>query len=443
MSLPLWFSTHPLVHAVGLALLHGLWQGAAIAGVAALLLRSTDPAAAARRHAVLLGALLAQLALFALTVALVHDGRIVESVSLTEPVAATAGEASARGGGSALAGPVGAAYGGIRPLLPWLVAVWAGVAAFFAARLVVAVASAARLREAAAPARPAVEARARRLAERIGLRRLFRVRETAAVDTPAAVGWLRPAVLLPGSVVDRLDGPGLDALLLHELAHLKARDDATTALEAAARAALFHHPSTWWLSRRAAAEREHRCDDLVAASTGDRARYVRALLDVEERRASPAWSALHSATGSLLERVHRMVDPPARPSPRLRLAGGVAALAVAVGTLLGLGLVVPAVPATPPGWTTIRAVDDAGPFTVAFEAGRVSGIALDGEPLSPDRFTHRRDSLYVLDSAGSPRFALQVRPEGGLEWRSRSPDWRLEGSGQSSARPLTRTNRFV
>lgn len=428
MSLPLWLWTHPWVHALGLALLHGLWQGVAIAGAVALVLRSTDPALGARRHAVVLGALLTQLAFFGLTAALVYDGRIVESVSLTAP--AGADPAGSPGGvGALLSRSVDVAFHGARPYLPWLVALWAAGVAFFAARLAVAVAAAVRLREAADPAASALEARARCLADRIGLRRRVRVRTTAAVDTPAAVGWRRPAVLLPESVVGRLDGPELDALLLHELAHLRARDDLVVTLAAAARVALFHHPGAWWLSRRAASEREHRCDDLVAASTGDRATYVRALVGLEERRASPALSALHAATGSLVERVRRMVDPPARPSPRRRLAGLATATAVGVGTIAGQSLIVPAVPATPPGWTTIRAVDDAGPFTVAFRAGRVSGIAIDGEPLSPGRFAHDRDSLHVFDSDGSSRFALRVRPEGGLDWRSRPPGWRLERGG--------------
>lgn len=426
----LWLWTHPLVHALGLALLHGLWQGAAVAGAAALVLRSTDPAAASRRHAILLGALIAQVALFGLTAALVHDGPIVESVSSTAPVVAAPAGTSVDGNGSALSGPVRDAFHGARPFLPWLVAVWAAGMALFAARLVGAIVSAVRLRETTDPAGPALQSRARRLAGRIGLRRPFRVRTTSAIDTPAAIGWRRPAVLLPESVIDRLDGPELDALLLHELAHLDERDDLAAVLGSAARAVLFHHPCAWWLTRRAASEREHRCDDLVAVWTGDRVTYVRALVGLEERRAPLAMSALHAATGSLLERVRRMVEPPARPSPRRRIVGTAAAAMVAIGTVLGQALVVPAVPATPPGWTTIRAVDDAGPFTVAFEAGRVSGIAIDGEPLPPGRLAHARDSLYVLDSAGSPRFALRVRPEGGLEWRSRPPDWRLEDAGR-------------
>ncbi len=429
MILPLWLWTHPLVHALGLALLHGLWQGAAVAGAAALVLRCTDPAAASRRHAILLGALLVQLALFALTAALVHDGRIVQSVSPMAPVVAAPAAMAVEGKGMALAGPVRDAFHGARPFLPWLVAVWAAGVALFAARLVTAIVSAVSLRETTEPAGPALESRARRLAGRIGLRRPFRVRTTTAVDTPAAIGWRRPAVLLPESVIDRLDGPELDALLLHELAHLGERDDLATVLGTAARAVLFHHPCAWWLSRRAASEREHRCDDLVAAWTGDRATYVRALVGLETGRTPLAMSALHAATGSLLARVRRMVEPPARPSPRRRIAGMAAAATIAIGTGLGQGLVVPAVPATPPGWTTIQAVDDAGRFTVAFEAGRVSGIAIDGEPLPPDRLAHARDSLYVLDSVGAPRFALRVRPEGGLEWRSRPPGWRLEAAG--------------
>ena len=428
MSLPLWISTDPWVHALGLALMHGIWQGVAIAGVAAVALRATHPRAATRRHAILLAALLAQFVLFAATVGLVHDGRVAASVSPTNPATWPAPAPTSRSGiAEGVAGGVNAAFKGARPLFPWVVVVWAAGTALLGARIVFGVRSVARLRDTADPTGFALEERARRLAERIGLRRGFRVLASGEIDTPVAVGWRDPAVLFPEGVLDRLDGEEIDALLLHELAHLKGRDDVVVVLEAAVRAVSFHHPCTWWLTRRSTLEREHRCDDLVAEFSGELSSYVRALVGLEELRGASVASGLHAATCSLLERVRRLVEPPVGPSRR-RTVGGIAvgAMIVAAASLVQL-VAVPAVPATPPGWGTIRAVDDAGRFTVVFGAGRVRAVAMEGEALAPARFAHERDSLYVLDASGAPRFAVRVRPEGGLEWTSRPPGWRLDG----------------
>ena len=424
-----WFATNPLVHAIGLGLLHGLWQGMVVAGLAAIALRAIHPMAAGRRHTVLLGALILQLALLALTVAAVYRREIPQSLLAADP---TAWPAAVRTPGDMSAGdlvrPLSDVLAGIRPILPWLLVVWAAGVALFAARLVRGVLWAARMRESAAQVSPDLERRARELASRLALRRPFRILTADGIDTPVAIGWRRPAVLLPRLLPAREAAAGLDALVLHELAHLKHRDDGLALVQSALTCLFFHHPGTWWLAARLTREREHRCDDLVAAESGDPAAYVRALLGLEERRLCHVGSALHADAGSLLERVRRIVEPGGTISRWRLVIGLLSAAAIAIPATLGQLLLVPAVPAIPPGWSTIRAVDDAGKFTVVVEGGRVRAVAIDGTALPAARFAHVNDSLHVLGAEGVPVFSARVRPQGGLEWLSREPGWRLDGT---------------
>ena len=87
---------------------------------------------------------------------------------------------------------------------------------------------------------------------------------------PTVVGWLRPVILLPVSVITGLPATHLDAVLAHELAHVQRHDYLVNALQTIIETLLFYHPAVWWCSRQIRIEREHCCDDLVVEACRDR-----------------------------------------------------------------------------------------------------------------------------------------------------------------------------
>src|SRR5207245_2644595 len=178
------------------------------------------------------------------------------------------------------------------------------------------------------------EAVARRAA-RLRVSRPVRVLESAVVQVPAVVGWLRPVILLPASALTGLTPQQLDVLLAHELAHVRRYDYLVNLVQSAIEILLFYHPAVRWVSRRVREEREHCCDDLAVAVCGDAHLYARALLMMESLRAKTpalALSAAGTQGGTLLGRVRRLVAPtPVEPVPRW-MAGVVGAT-----LLLGLG----------------------------------------------------------------------------------------------------------
>jgi peptidoglycan/xylan/chitin deacetylase (PgdA/CDA1 family) len=160
---------------------------------------------------------------------------------------------------------------------------------------------------------------------------------------PTVVGVLRPFVLVPASALTGLTPQQLEAVLAHELAHVRRHDYLVNLLQSLAEAALFYHPAARWASRHVRREREHACDDLAAAATrGGPVAYARALARLEQLRAEgttdvrPALAA--DGGGELLARIRRLVrtQQPARPSARLAPAFAAALLlAAAFGALAG------------------------------------------------------------------------------------------------------------
>lgn len=107
------------------------------------------------------------------------------------------------------------------------------------------------------------------------------ISDTALV--PAAIGFWRPAIVLPAWALDELAPAELRPILIHELEHLRRHDDWTNLLQKTARAVLFFHPAVWWIDSRLSVERELACDDAVLAVTGNPRAYAGCLIDLLER----------------------------------------------------------------------------------------------------------------------------------------------------------------
>jgi beta-lactamase regulating signal transducer with metallopeptidase domain len=158
-------------------------------------------------------------------------------------------------------------------------------------------------------------AMATQIARTLGLPRAIHVVDSLQVDTPTVIGWLRPVVLMPIAALANLTTAQVEAILAHELAHVRRHDFVVNLLQTVAETVLFYHPAVWWLSARIRTEREHCCDDIAVDICGDPVGYAEALT------ALAAWGRLHAADdplqpaplavaatgGSLLHRVRRLL----------------------------------------------------------------------------------------------------------------------------------------
>src|SRR5207245_639661 len=147
---------------------------------------------------------------------------------------------------------------------------------------------------------------------------------SALVEVPTLIGCLRPVVLLPASTLAGLSPAQLEALLAHELAHVRRLDYLVNLGQTTAETLLFYHPAVWWVSHRMRVEREHCCDDAAVAVCGDAVGYARALAELEGRRTLAPVLAVAADGGSLWSRVARLVGgPPPHLSRSSRWVAGV------------------------------------------------------------------------------------------------------------------------
>jgi len=308
MSASTLFLEQSWAQALAWTLLHFLWQGSAIGMAMFLLLRSTRLGASGR-YVVGVAALVAMLAAPLVTLAV-----LARTPDSAPPVAMAAAAGVATGAPAAIETavapevlPSGAAADLAAPLLvPVILTVWlAGVVAL-TVRLLGGWVVARRLaRRAVRPVSPEVHALARRVAGRLALDRIVRFLESSRVLVPVTVGWVKPVVLLPASALSGLTPEQIEALVAHELAHVRRHDYLVNLLQSVVETLLFYHPAVWWVSRVVRVEREHCCDDL-AVGVCDRLVYVSALSDLAALTATPHL-ALAATGGSLVGRVRRLL----------------------------------------------------------------------------------------------------------------------------------------
>ena len=128
---------------------------------------------------------------------------------------------------------------------------------------------------------------------------------------PIAIGWWQPAVMVPASLLTGLPKAQLEALLLHELAHLRRQDWLVAMGTSMLESLLFFHPAVWWLGRRLRQSRELCCDAQALQAGAEPEGLARALLALAERLA-PDGPALASTGGVLADRVRRILGLPER-----------------------------------------------------------------------------------------------------------------------------------
>ena len=338
-----------VLHPLGLVLMHFLWQGLVLTTLAWALMAMCRSARA--RYAIAVVTLALMLAAPAITFLVVRSRSsagawpLAGSSTAAHQVSTTVVRLLAAG--NALTGAVPNPRQMPRPrtdLYLWLAEAWLAGVLFFSLRAAGGMVALARLRRREArPLSADLLEVCLELQRRLGIKRLIRYCESRLLDAPAVIGWFRPVVLLPITALTGLSPEQLEAVIAHELAHIRRLDAFVNLFQTAAETLLFYHPAVWWVSGWVRAERENCCDDTAVEVCGGAADYARALVLMEEWRTSPRL-ALAANQGSLRSRVTRLIGARGRSRTtrrELRSAGfavvliGIASLLLAGNSLLG------------------------------------------------------------------------------------------------------------
>jgi bla regulator protein BlaR1 len=262
------FLTSPITDALGWTLLHAIWQGFALVLPAAVLLYFLRHRSGVMRYRVGVSILLAQVLVSAGTFFWYY-----QPTSATQPLSAstTARYASQ------------IRWQTVAQSIPWhqqtqqflenhlgqFVLIYLIGVALFGLRLAGGWIYLQRLSKTAMP--PASQhwlKLANQIRSTLSIRAVVQVRESARIAMPMVVGVLKPVLLLPIGLATHLSTREIEAVLAHELAHIKRHDYAVNLLQSVVEVLYFFHPALWWLSARVREEREHCCDDLAVQVCG-------------------------------------------------------------------------------------------------------------------------------------------------------------------------------
>jgi len=352
---------------LGWVCIHSVWQAAAVAALLAVALRLIPRRSTAALNARYLLAVAALFALPVLAVAtfLAVPGERTSDRGLTGPAAAAvagmpvAKEVLVMPHGAGAANSAAAASSSraavavlaqdlasrVEPWLPLAAAAWVAGMLVAAVRMMAGWALTRRLvARATAVADGRWQARVNRWRRALDIDGMVRLLASDAIGAPVVVGWLKPVILWPAGALVGMGPQEIDAIIAHELAHVRRRDMLVNLLQACIDVLFFHHPAAWWISAQVRGEREHCADDLAvraleSGGQGTRLSYAKALVSLEERRIATAF-AMAADGGSLVDRIRRLAGVEAPQASPARLVAGVLATACMVAVVVA-GAVAP------------------------------------------------------------------------------------------------------
>ena len=297
--------TTEIMRTLAWSLLHFLWQGAAIAAVAAAFMFVFRRPAT--RYLVGIAALALMLVSFGVTFTLI-SGASETAAEVSAAGAPAAAPLSTLGATASSMNRLGeqAAVSSDGGFL-WIARGWLAGVFVFALRIAFGLLVIEYLRRRNLVALPdALVERFLALQRQLGIRRAIHYAECHSLSVPAVIGFFRPIVLLPVRALTGLTPEQLEAVVAHELGHIKRFDVAVNFFQVIAESLFFFHPAVWWLNKRIRADREDCCDDVAIATCGGTIGYARALATMESWRAVPSFAM--AATGSpVTARVARLL----------------------------------------------------------------------------------------------------------------------------------------
>ncbi|HLP94375.1 MAG TPA: M56 family metallopeptidase [Saprospiraceae bacterium] len=160
--------------------------------------------------------------------------------------------------------------------------------------------------------------------QKLQIRSKVQFLESGLISEPLTLGFWKPVVLFPAGMILQLSTAQVEALLLHELAHIRRHDYLINLFQLCLEVCFFYHPLFWLLSREARARREFCCDELVVKHGSDPLLYARTLTDLQSANLHPQTQFVMNATGKsrFTERIFHIagITPKRSARPNLWIA---------------------------------------------------------------------------------------------------------------------------
>lgn len=367
MSLVTIFS-EKIMHALGWSLIHSLWQGAIIALVLAVLLLFFRKSSSKFRYRLSVSSLFLAFGLFVGTFVFFYlnagsqevETMLTDNEEIIEIIIETTNPTTTE-----KANFLAVYTDYFNAHLPFIVTLWLMGMMVFTLRFLGGLAYTQRLKHSQhSPMAFEWEEVMNEIITQFKITQRIQLVESKLVNVPMVIGYLKPMILLPFGVVNQLSISEVEAVLAHELAHIKRYDYLVNIIQSIIETLLFFHPAIWWISGEIRRERENCCDDL-ALEIVDSLTFAKALASLEQFRLNsiyqrkPQFSmAAITNKNQLLNRVQRILNQPQKNQNNFR--GFFAALILVisfVGTSLDAQKVENIEPKSEPNFPIIEEVD--------------------------------------------------------------------------------------
>ena len=217
--------------------------------------------------------------------------------------------------------------------LPWVVVLWLIGVVFLFIRFLSSHLYLARLKKRNVRALPeAWQLKCNMLAQRMGIKKYVLVWISKAISEPMTFGYFKPVVLLPMEILTGLSTEQIEAILTHELAHIRRADFLINMFQSLMEILFFYHPGVWWLSSQMRKEREMACDDFALQYCPNVLVYAEALTETQriQRSIRPGLALYASGNSSdFTDRIQRLFQHNGPGSKRTN-AGIMAIVAIAI-----------------------------------------------------------------------------------------------------------------
>jgi len=303
------FIPQELVNAIGNTLIHSLWQGLVLAAVTGLIVVLTRKRQPTTRYKLLIGAM----AIFFLSTLITFFNAFDNHIQLIE---STVANPIIENGAVNV---VHADVQGVSLLVKTqnylnnhhqiLVMIWLLIVCARCVQLSIGLNRLSYLRQTAIfEVDDEWKDKIAELAKKLGIKQIIGIAESNLTKVPLVIGHLKPLILIPVGLLTAIQPKQLEAIIIHELAHIYRRDYLVNILQSFMEIMFFFNPAVLWLSALIRTERENCCDDIAIKETSSKINYISALVSCQEYQlAAPDFAMAFSKKGELKNRVQRLV----------------------------------------------------------------------------------------------------------------------------------------
>ncbi|MBW8683214.1 M56 family metallopeptidase [Chitinophaga rhizophila] len=300
-----------LLQAFSWMLVHSLWQGMLLALIAVALLQLMRKAGSARRY----NMVLAHFLLLVLTCIITFFRELAGFASAQEVTAAGSLQESAATVfrfNTALLSSLAVSFADlVSANAPLLVIIWAALFSIRSLRMIQGLRFLQHARQRQVYKAPAMwQQRVQQLCDTLGVLRTVQLLESTYIKVPMVAGHLKPVILMPAGLLTGLPPAQIEAVLLHELAHIGRHDYLINLVQTCLETFFFFNPGVLWLSSILRDEREHCCDDVALQQTGSKKTFIQALVSFKEYTLTAQVTAVAfpGSKNQLLQRVSRIIN---------------------------------------------------------------------------------------------------------------------------------------